>query len=1143
MDDYIEETEIDPDELIIIRDKENWRPKREYILAYALKLGFDISNDPPELLNIAEKYLTVELPDEYVRAFTKDGLNLLYINTITNEIEPSSEIEKEAQREYLMMKEKLKNEENKVKVIPRKKIAPIGSKKASLESNSEKEKDFLKRSGGFNENKKEKKGVTDKLFKREIEKNKNRINDEIKKSDKKIYYDNEEEEDDENNLSEKKYEINSKQIINKKDSQKNENNLRGSSNIIKNFDNPSSSDEDNNLIKPISSKKNMIKKEKSFENLKVSKEIENESPDKIEGKKFNSINSKFQRSNKKRQNLRYDRKSLDKMNEEINIIRKNEENYHEISSDENNANNKNKIMSLSISKNSQDSNDLEELKNNYIKKVKKDLQRFKENKKENYIKDKKNFIDNKINDLNYGNKNKIKQLKKDNSESLLLYETELKNKMNLELEKFKQNLINEFIQDSNDIEEENEDGSNNKKKLEIKINKIKSEIAIQKEKNKMKKEIFEQKKINQKNEKLEILNNKHKKEMTNLERQSKIKIDNLINQFQKQLNLYKNEFEIKNKNLKINIIPKENDYIFDEELVKYKNDLKEQLDENINKLKNEYDIKLNKDIEIFKEELNQQNSEDRINKENKDIEKEYFDELTEIKNDNKLKIKKTEETIKNLFEKISNSFDEINNKSKNNINKLISDIIGKITELIYDENNENKKESLINDFLSELISKKLLILNKYSSYVDIAEEEYKQNTMLIEYFIDIIRMINEIIIENNKKENDLNIGIENKNELFIKEILQRINDLMEDYKYKYEEEQSNKLYPLLYDTLQKLMNLKFDNENNYTNLAFNSSRRNPLINSNPNVTNINYLNNINNSVINESNLINNSINNNNNFFSIRTNNNFNQKIFSSENNNIQINSSRQTQLNNSSLYLNPLTQRNNYNSKQNLSLNYNNIFPIKEDSEYNLVSTNFGDINIPQIPNEILNNFNAENIRNYKLIINFLVNEYQQILQEHKIYYNRSNANQKLDNLKESGEYSKYNYIFEQISKQENDKNRQYLKDIESKKKVLELIRSNCEESFNFIFKYCNKDNIINNKLRVLITHIEDYNGHFNSKKFHSKNNNIINDNLQNLLNNTFQIERNNFNQQNILNETFSSNYKQNRSNFYNTYNSFRNYY
>ena len=1080
--DNIEETEIDPEDLIIITDKENWKPRKEYILAYAEKLGFDIANDPPELLNIAEKYLTAEIPEEYLRAFHKGDLTLLYINSITNEIEINTDIEEEAKREYMMMKEKLKNEENKVKVIPRKKIAPIGSKKASLESNSEKEKDFLKKSDNFKENKKEKKGITDKLFKREIEKNKNRINDEIKKSDKKIYYDyGEEEEDDDYDFPEKK---------------------------------------------------------RSVENLKTSKE--NVSPDINDGKKYNSINSKYQRSNKKRQNLRYDRKSLDKMNEEINIIRQNEENNNkEISSDENNVNNKNKIMSLSISKESKDSSDLEELKNNYKEKAKKDFQRFKKNQKENYIQNKKNFIEDKINDLEYENKSKIKELKENNSESLIIYENELKNKMNLELEKFKQNLINKYTQDSSDIDdEENKDDMNNRKNLEIKLNKIKSEIAIQKEKNTMKKEIYEQKKKNQKNEKLENLSLKHKKEISNLERKSKNKIDSLINQFQKQLILYKNEYEIKNKNVNINIFPEENKDILNEELKKYEKELKEELDENIYKLKNEYDIKLNKDIELFKKELKEQNREDKINKKNKDIENEYFDELTEIKNYNKLKVEKMEETIKNLFEKISNSFDTINNKSKNSINKLISDIIGKITELIYDENNENKKDILINDFLSELISKKLLTLNKYSSYVDMSEEEYKQNTILIEYFIDIIRMINEIITENSKKDNDINISIENKNEFLIKEILQRINDLMEDYKYKYEEEQSNKLYPFLYDALQKIINLKFDNENNY-NMAFNLSRRNPLFNSNPNITNINYLNNINNSVMNESNYINNS---NNNLFSNRNNNNFSQRIFSSENNNNPINSSRQRQMNNSSLYINPLTQRNNFNINQNLTLN-NNIFPINEDAEYNITSINFGDINIPQIPNEILNNFNAENIRNYKLIINFLVNEYQQILQEHKIYQNRNNANQKLDNLKESGEFSRYNYIFEQISKQENDKNKQYLKDIESKKKILELIRTNCEESFNFIIKYCNKENIINNKLRVLITHIEDYNKHFNSKKFTSMKNNIINNNLQNLLNNTFQIEKNNFSQQNILNDTFSSNYRQNKSRFYNTYNSFRNYY
>jgi hypothetical protein len=360
---------------------------------------------------------------------------------------------------------------------------------------------------------------------------------------------------------------------------------------------------------------------------------------------------------------------------------------------------------------------------------------------------------------------------------------------------------------------------------------------------------------------------------------------------------------------------------------------------------------------------------------------------------------------------------------------------------------------------------------------------------------------------------------------------------MEDYKYRYEDEQNNRLYPLLYDTLQKIKNLKFDNENNY-NMDFSPNRGKLLINSNQNITNSNYPNYINNSGMNDSNYI---LNNNNNLFSNRTNNN---TIL----NNNQINSSRQIQMNNSSSHINPLTQRNNYYMNQNLTLNpssprNNNIFPIKEDLESNLLSTDFNYINIPQLPNEILNNLNSENIQNYKLVMNFLINEYNQISEEQNNYFNRNNANQKLNLLKESGEFAKYNHIFEQISKQENDRNKQYLKDIESKKKILELIKNNYEESFNFIIKYYNNSNIVNNKLRVLITHIEDYNRHFNSKRRNfTNNNNTSNDNLQNLLNNTFQIERN-YNQQNLFNNTFTNNYGKDNSRFNNTYNSFRNYY
>ena len=139
-DDEEGEIQIDSNDLDIITDKKNWKPSKDHILAYATLLGFDIENDPPELLKIAEKYLTVEIPDEYCRAFTKSNLRILYVNIITNDIQTSTEIEEAAMQEYEEAKEQLKNEENKIKVIPRKKIAPIGAKKSSKDTNNQKEK-------------------------------------------------------------------------------------------------------------------------------------------------------------------------------------------------------------------------------------------------------------------------------------------------------------------------------------------------------------------------------------------------------------------------------------------------------------------------------------------------------------------------------------------------------------------------------------------------------------------------------------------------------------------------------------------------------------------------------------------------------------------------------------------------------------------------------------------------------------------------------------------------------------------------------------------------------------------------------------------------------------------------------------------
>ena len=180
--------EVDPNKLIMIEDNHNWVPTKMFILGYANQLGFDIDNDPPEMLNIAEKYLTIEIPDIYQRAFTKDSYELVYINRITNEIKLESEIELQAKQEYQELKEKWikemrekEKEANKVTVLPRGKIAPIGRKKIIEDPKKKKEKEFMKIiEKHYIENEKEKqnmdKDIRDLNEKIQREENKNREN-------------------------------------------------------------------------------------------------------------------------------------------------------------------------------------------------------------------------------------------------------------------------------------------------------------------------------------------------------------------------------------------------------------------------------------------------------------------------------------------------------------------------------------------------------------------------------------------------------------------------------------------------------------------------------------------------------------------------------------------------------------------------------------------------------------------------------------------------------------------------------------------------------------------------------------------------------------------------------------------------------
>ena len=48
---------IDIDDLILIEEPATWDLPKEYILVNAQKLEFDTENDPPEILEIAKRYL------------------------------------------------------------------------------------------------------------------------------------------------------------------------------------------------------------------------------------------------------------------------------------------------------------------------------------------------------------------------------------------------------------------------------------------------------------------------------------------------------------------------------------------------------------------------------------------------------------------------------------------------------------------------------------------------------------------------------------------------------------------------------------------------------------------------------------------------------------------------------------------------------------------------------------------------------------------------------------------------------------------------------------------------------------------------------------------------------------------------------
>ena len=101
---------IDPNDLLIINEPNEWEPTDEQINAYINNLGFDTNIEYEELRKIAYNSLKCQLPNNWVRAFLKETSQVLYINLENNEIFLTTDIEEKAKKDYEQLKEKKTDE-------------------------------------------------------------------------------------------------------------------------------------------------------------------------------------------------------------------------------------------------------------------------------------------------------------------------------------------------------------------------------------------------------------------------------------------------------------------------------------------------------------------------------------------------------------------------------------------------------------------------------------------------------------------------------------------------------------------------------------------------------------------------------------------------------------------------------------------------------------------------------------------------------------------------------------------------------------------------------------------------------------------------------------------------------------------------
>ena len=797
-----------------------------------------------------------------------------------------------------------------------------------------------------------------------------------------------------------------------------------------------------------------------------------------------------------------------------------------------------------------DDNDLKNLKKFYVDRAKSELRIYKEVLKKKYLKEKKEFYVT-LEEL-YEKKNILEKRKLQdniinlNKELIERYEEDLFDKNEIELNEYEKKIKSEF---ENNFKNNNNNENNYEiDVLEIKKQSLISQIKIQKQKNE---NLKEQKKNDLKklNENKNTLLNDKKKIIKN---NHQLQLEKIENEYKKTFENYKKEIEnsIKNENLK-----KKNDE-FNNQEYNIKDILKDYqliLDDNFeikkNLLKKELEEKKNVELEDFKlkQEKDFQSQKNLIQNQQSNLEKEYYEEINELRNKNKKDLDLNNNLFYNKFNNSEFTFDSVKKKISESLKKTFIDIIENINQLLRNENVENeenlkKLEKKIESFLFEYLGKEKIQLNNKKFVYDICEQDYKLNKLKTNYFLDLTNYIIKTIIDN--PLNNIEIGDKNE-QIKINNILQFGKDKINDYRTKYLNEMSQKLFPQLELSIMKLDGIINDKKiiedttilkNNNMNL-YNQTNLNSVSES-QNMFNSNY-----NMQINQPSFIL-PKNNNNMESTLRT----NKQINNSETNikkEFKLNPQNYNNKQEDLRYYNNRNYMNNTNTINNNTYNNLNVFNNSNSDDYenktlnnNLLETKQNIIynnyiqQLPDLPQDIVKNLSENDFKLYSQIMDFLHDEFTYLYKELNILQSEKNAHEQISQINEKGHFLHLTKIFDN-EKLKTNQNELYLN---NKLNTFTLIKNHTQETFNFITNNSTRVSVINNKLKLIIQHINDYNQMFNKTKFNPNNentymnlypNNPLNDNYKQLKietdSLTYRNEKSRTNRNNNFNNYFTN--------------------